>query len=819
MTLTEIFAKVLNMSLTASLVIVLVMAARFVLRKSPKVFSYALWAVVLFRLLCPVSLPSPVSLLGLLDAPVAQTEGVTTTVEYIPYKVVEAAAENPQPEQLPQNAVMQAPTQSQQTTVQPHREPLSAAEIITYIWLAGIAVMVTIGVGSYLRFRKHLTVAMQVKDNIYLVDHIDSAFVAGLIRPRIYLPSDIPLKQMGYIIAHEQYHIRRLDHVTKHLSFAALCIHWFNPFVWVAFILSGKDLEMSCDEAVIKKLGEGIRADYSASLLSLATGRRIIAGTPLAFGEGDTKGRIKNMAKWKQPKKWVSIVSFILCFTILTACAANPEQEVVISKNDGSFDANVVQSATNASTELSEQGSTSVEKDNTRNVQYTGSFLSTDESVEFTLDIDTDITTAAMPVVEVEPHFLTGEDVQRVAKVLFGDAEIYEQGTLIDEVFTKSHIQKTLNMLSPYVSVEKMEELYTPRENQTDYLSEKAENLKRILERITERYETAPEENPYGLCQWTFKNDAYYFYTEEEIASGSVTFSDMNEEIAARVEVNGIPYSFSASRRNQNDFKINNIYVRIDNGIGSTLADDIYEAQLCVTEKPAEEQVAAVKAKAEKMLADMELGDWYVDECYVEVRGESWERAQTEYVVCINAVPVTNGVPAIRRVQFSNLKSKETYASNYYLTDANFEFSANGDLVSFQMYSTIDVTEIVNDNVATLQIDEMMETAKNHLSLSDRSNYGFPEELLTDWDEYYGETTICKVHISELEYGMTRVKVPNTDDSYYYVPSMILSGTRSYYGKDTDTFYETVKGSVNSDGIYPLVAINAVDGSIIELYQ
>ena len=133
MTLTQIFAKVLNMSLTASLVIVLVIAARFVLRKSPKVFSYALWVVVLFRLLCPVSLPSPVSLLGLLDAPVAQTEGITTTVEYIPYRVVETAIENPQPNQPPQNTVAQAPTQSQQITVEPQKEPLSAAEIMTYM--------------------------------------------------------------------------------------------------------------------------------------------------------------------------------------------------------------------------------------------------------------------------------------------------------------------------------------------------------------------------------------------------------------------------------------------------------------------------------------------------------------------------------------------------------------------------------------------------------------------------------------------------------------------------------------------------------------
>ena len=138
MTLTQIFAKVLNMSLTASLVIVLVIAARFILRKSPKVFSYALWAVVLFRLLCPVSLPSPVSLLGLLDAPVAQSEGLTTAVEYVPYKVVEKTAENSQqPSDLPQNTTAQAPTQSHLTSVEPQREPIYTAEIITYIWLAG----------------------------------------------------------------------------------------------------------------------------------------------------------------------------------------------------------------------------------------------------------------------------------------------------------------------------------------------------------------------------------------------------------------------------------------------------------------------------------------------------------------------------------------------------------------------------------------------------------------------------------------------------------------------------------------------------------
>ena len=813
MTLTQIFAKVLNMSLTASLVIVLVIAARFVLRKSPKVFSYALWAVVLFRLLCPVSLPSPVSLLGLLDAPVAQTEGITTTVEYIPYKVVEAATETPQSDQLPQNTVAQTPTQSQQIKVEPQKEPLSAAEIMTYIWLAGIAVMVIVGVGSYLRFRKHLTVAMQVKDNIYLVDHIDSAFVAGLIRPKVYLPSDIPLKQMRYIIAHEQYHIRRLDHVTKHLSFAALCIHWFNPFVWVAFILSGKDLEMSCDEAVIKRLGEGIRADYSASLLSLATGRRIIAGTPLAFGEGDTKGRINNMAKWKQPKKWVSIVSFILCFTILTACAANPEQEVVISKNDGSFDVNVVQSATEP-TDIHPTSDATTEN-NTNSFQHTDTFASTDGSAEYFMEISEDIPQISMPVAQVIPHTLTEEDARQVSHVLFGDADFYELEPKLGGEFCKEDIQYALNMLSEYTSMEKIDSFYIARDYQPEYNQMRADGAKSAVEKYTLLYETAPENNPYGSCQWTFKDDIHYMYTADEIQSGKAA-SIGNEEIGIRVRHNGIPYSVQFTRRNKDDYKLNNIYVMIDAGLNSEVLRDLYIAQLCATSEPTEEEVAKVKAKAEQMLSDMNLGDWYVDECYVEVRGERYERVVPEYVICINAVPAINGIPAVRRPQLSNLKSEEVYASNYYLTDAEFKFSANGDLVGLEMYSTIDVQSMINDNVATIDMKDLMEIAKTNLSLRDNTNYGLPIEMLESWQEIYGEEIHCRVHVTELEFGLTRVKVPDTDDSYYYVPAVMLSGSVEFYGYDSGNILDTTETLFNKPSM-TLLCLNAVDGSVIQL--
>lgn len=797
MTLTQIFAKVLNMSLTASLVIVLVIAARFILRKSPKVFSYALWAVVLFRLLCPVSLPSPVSLLGLLDAPVAQTEGITTTVEYIPYKVVETAAGNPQPDHLPQNTVTR-PTQSQQTKVEPQREPISTAEIITYIWLAGIAIMVIIGVGSYLRFRKHLTGAVPVKDNIFLVDHIDSAFVAGLIRPKVYLPSDIPLKQMGYIIAHEQYHIWRFDHVTKHLSFAALCVHWFNPFVWIAFILSGKDLEMSCDEAVIKKLGEGIRADYSASLLTLAMGHRIIAGSPLAFGEGDTKGRIKNMANWKQPKKWVSALSFAVCAVILTACAANPEKNVVVSKNDGSFDVNVVKSATKPA----ESQDTPADE----TVQYTNSFTSTDGSVEFTIDIDEEIAVLPMPVAEVTPHYLTAEDARRVATALLGDVDWFEQEPRMEPKYTKEQILEKINRWTQYANSEAISELLAREPEYTDSV---VTNVKRFIEKYSDLYESAPSDSP-KACEWTFKKESYGFYSAETLAGQDL--SEENDVIYAVAKVGEVEYTFSAAIRNMSDFKLNNIYLYLGDGSSpSSIDSNIYQAKLCRTEKPTDDDIAAVVAKAEKMLHDMDLGQWQIDSASIHT---TYYGDTPEYTINVSAVPVFNRTSAARVPQIGNLKSTLAYASNYYLTDASFQFSANGDLVSFSMFSPIDTKELLNENVAAKSVDELMELAKNHLTLSDYYEYGLSSDYLDSTDTQL----TCHVDICQMKYGMLRVKVPNNDESYYYVPGMVLYGTVDYLESETGALNVSSGAGIWNDRIIPIVAVNAVDGSNIELY-
>lgn len=328
----ELLPIVFNMSVTASVVIVFVLLARLLLKKAPKIFSYALWAVVLFRLLCPVSITTDFSLLGLFDAPVTETTTHTTAVEYIPQDVVHT----PAPEvNLPVPGVNQSvnealPQGDEQTAADPLEAPVALA---TLVWIAGIGVLAVYSVVSLLRLRRKLIGALPLRDNIYLADYIDSPFVMGIFRPKIYLPSSLTEQEQGYIILHEQHHIRRGDHIIKALAFLVLCIHWFNPLVWVAFVLSAKDMEMSCDEAVVRKLGEGIRADYSASLLSLATGRRIIAGTPLAFGEGDTKSRIRNLLNWKKPRTWIILTALVVCLVAIVFCAANPQKDSVEDNN------------------------------------------------------------------------------------------------------------------------------------------------------------------------------------------------------------------------------------------------------------------------------------------------------------------------------------------------------------------------------------------------------------------------------------------------------------------------------------------------------
>ena len=311
--MTAIFERVLNMSLTGSIVIAVVLLARLLLRRAPKIYSYMLWAVVLFRLLCPISLSAGLSVLKPL--PVTTTQGLST-VTYRPVEpVIPASGE-----------IGQEVARAESAETVKTETGLQAMTLAAAVWLTVGGALAGCSLVQYTVLRRKLREAAPYRGEVYLSDSIATPFVMGVIAPKIYLPSDTPKAERRFIIAHERHHLHRGDPLWKLLGYLALCIHWFNPLVWLAFFLGGKDMEMSCDEAVLNRLGEDIRADYSQALLRLATHKRLIAGMPLAFGEGETKGRVRNMARWRRPKVWVSGICAVLCLVVLAVCALNPQK-------------------------------------------------------------------------------------------------------------------------------------------------------------------------------------------------------------------------------------------------------------------------------------------------------------------------------------------------------------------------------------------------------------------------------------------------------------------------------------------------------------
>jgi len=327
----KLFLHILNMSFTASFVIVFVLIARLLLKRAPKVFSYVLWSVVLFRLICPFSFESILSPLPAKTTPISQdivymqVSKIDTGITAINHTV---------------NAVL--PKAKPVASVNPIQIWLFAGELL---WLLGILILLLHGLITLWRLKKQLQNASLYQEHIYISQKINTAFVMGVFRPKIYLPANLGATEREYILCHEKTHLKRLDHIFKLISFFVLCIHWFNPLVWIAFFVSGKDMEMSCDEAVIRQLGNAVKKDYSASLLTLATGKKIVGGTPLAFGEGDTKGRVKNVLHYKKPAFWGGIAILAAVILIMVSLMSNPVNDTPFLKVDTLYDLNHIDNA------------------------------------------------------------------------------------------------------------------------------------------------------------------------------------------------------------------------------------------------------------------------------------------------------------------------------------------------------------------------------------------------------------------------------------------------------------------------------------------
>ena len=317
------FLTILRMSLQASVVILAVLLGRLALRRAPKRWSYVLWAAVGFRLACPVSVLWAFSLFRLLPG-LTNSGGTGTRVDYAPLEVSTA----PAAPQITQNLAPQVsvPASVPTATALAPEQARDLMDILlkigTALWLLGLAVMLLAALWQYLRLRRQLVGAVQVGERIYETDRIPSPFILGLLPPKIYLPLGLEGQARSYVLSHERYHIRHLDPAVRLAAYGLLSIHWFNPLVWLAFRLMGRDMELRCDEAVMQQWGGG--ADYSRALLQVATQGRFPGPAPLAFGETDVKTRIKNALNWKKPTIWVSLAALALCAALVAVCVTNP---------------------------------------------------------------------------------------------------------------------------------------------------------------------------------------------------------------------------------------------------------------------------------------------------------------------------------------------------------------------------------------------------------------------------------------------------------------------------------------------------------------
>lgn len=315
----ELFLDIVNMSVTASYVILFTLLIRLILKKVPKIYSYSLWLVVLFRLTIPFSLPSILSMLRPIpvkNGPIQYFSQEINGLQLSRVSVINNSVTNISSE------VSKAATSAE--TVARVKPTEFILLILTSIWLMGAVIMCIHSMISFLRVKKQVSTAVRLYDNIYQSEGIETAFVFGLLKPRIYLPYGLTEAEQTFILKHEQTHMKRLDYLMKPFAYIILCIHWFNPLVWLGFILMCRDMEMSCDESVLKSLGNEIKKDYLQTLLTINLKKKTIMGGLLSFGESAVKTRIKNIVNYKRPTFWGSVFIIIILGLIGYSLVTNP---------------------------------------------------------------------------------------------------------------------------------------------------------------------------------------------------------------------------------------------------------------------------------------------------------------------------------------------------------------------------------------------------------------------------------------------------------------------------------------------------------------
>lgn len=297
--MTAVFIKILNMSINAGWLVLAVIVLRLLLRKAPKAIHVFMWGLVGIRLICPFSFESVLSL-------IPSTEPVSRYAAYSAFSAVDDGFEKIY------SSAETIVSKSSVPEIGASADPMRVILLVACaVWITGIAVMVAYAAVSYLRILGRVREAVPNTDNTYVCDQIETPFILGVFRPRIYLPTNVGGDDIGFVIAHERAHLKRYDHVWKPLGFLLLAVYWFNPLVWVSYVLLCRDIELACDEKVIKTMGESVKKPYSMALINCSSPRSIVSSCPLAFGETGVKKRISSVLNYKKPAFWIIVVSVV----------------------------------------------------------------------------------------------------------------------------------------------------------------------------------------------------------------------------------------------------------------------------------------------------------------------------------------------------------------------------------------------------------------------------------------------------------------------------------------------------------------------------
>ena len=307
-----LFLKLVNMSISASWLVLAVVVLRFAMKKAPKWMTCALWAMVALRLMLPFSIESPASLIPDRE-PIPQSVITNYTPIITP---ADTPVSSDTPVITPDTPMLG--TQANAVT------PASITETAATVWIFGMAVLLIYGAVSYLLVRRKVAASLRLRENIYLCDYIESPFILGILRPRIYLPSSLDQSQWPHVLAHEQAHLSRRDHWWKPLGFGLLCVYWFNPVLWLAYVLLCRDIELACDERVIRDMDTRQKQDYTTALLECSMPRYLVAACPLAFGEVGVKERVKTVLNYKKPAFWIILIALVLCVAAAVCFLTDP---------------------------------------------------------------------------------------------------------------------------------------------------------------------------------------------------------------------------------------------------------------------------------------------------------------------------------------------------------------------------------------------------------------------------------------------------------------------------------------------------------------